>query len=79
MPPPVFLFHVPAHNLPFVGSTSAIVMSGVPFARNVPYVYFVTVSVVPLQSVATGVLTCPIWAKFREMPKIWGLSVIVVT
>ena len=36
MPPPVFLFQVPAHNLPVVGSTSAMVMSGVPLARKVP-------------------------------------------
>jgi hypothetical protein len=79
IPPPVFLFHVPAHSLPVVGSTSAMVISGVPLARNVPYVYFATVSFVPLQSVATGLPTWPICAKFSEMPNIWGFRVIVVT
>ena len=36
MPPPVFLFQVPAQSRPVVGSTSAMVISGVPLARNVP-------------------------------------------
>src|SRR5437868_805456 len=36
MPPPVFRFQVPAHSLPVVGSTSAMVKSGVPLARKVP-------------------------------------------
>src|ERR1700679_1615458 len=77
MPPPVFLFHVPAHSLPLVGSTSAIVKSGVPSARKVPYVNLATVSVVPLQSVAIGVPTWPICEKFSEIPNISGFNVMV--
>ena len=79
MPPPVFLFHVPAQRRPFVGCTSAIVISGVPLARKVAYVIFVTDSVVPLQSVAVGLFTWPICEKFIEMPVICGVNVMLVT